>query len=126
MKALDHRCPCGNADTVAVIVLARRNSAWGFGAGFAIAIVWNGLSLFVTHLMQAGAVAFWSSLRTGHVEQLVPMMVALRERAQFDFMPLSELPDAIPQVARWWCDEWGLQIGRASCRERGGGAGCGE
>src|SRR5215831_6177448 len=54
---------------VAVIVLARRNSAWGFGAGFAIAIVWNGLSLFVTRLMQAGAVAFWSSLRAGHVEQ---------------------------------------------------------
>lgn len=23
-------------------------------------------------------------------------------------MPLSECPDAIPQVARWWCDEWGL------------------
>lgn len=23
-------------------------------------------------------------------------------------MPLSERPDAIPQVARWWCDEWGL------------------
>src|SRR5262244_4120324 len=32
----------------------------------------------------------------------------IRERAQFDFMPLSERPDAIPQVARWWCLEWGL------------------
>src|SRR5215475_14165232 len=28
---------------VAVIVLARRNSPWGFGAGFAISIVWTGL-----------------------------------------------------------------------------------
>ena len=35
-------------------------------------------------------------------------MGLIRERAQFDFMPLSACPDAIPQVARWWCDEWGL------------------
>jgi hypothetical protein len=62
---------------VAVILLARRNSPWGYGAGFAIAIIWNMMGLFVTHLIQSGAVAFWSSLRTGHMEQLVPMMVAL-------------------------------------------------
>jgi RimJ/RimL family protein N-acetyltransferase len=35
-------------------------------------------------------------------------MDLIGERAQFDFMPLSERPNAIPQVARWWCDEWGL------------------
>jgi Acetyltransferase (GNAT) family len=35
-------------------------------------------------------------------------MDLIRERAQLDFMPLTECPDAIPQVARWWCDEWGL------------------
>lgn len=23
-------------------------------------------------------------------------------------MPLAERPDAVPEVARWWCDEWGL------------------
>jgi hypothetical protein len=42
---------------IAVIVLARRNSPWGYGAGFAIAIVWNGMNLFVTHLIQVGAAA---------------------------------------------------------------------
>ena len=62
---------------VAVIILAHRNSPWGYGAGFAIAILWNGMGLFVTHLIQAGAVAFWSWLHTGHVHQLVPMMVTL-------------------------------------------------
>src|SRR5215510_6939306 len=41
-------------------------------------------------------------------------MGLIRERAQFDFMPLSERPDAIPQVARWWCDEWGLPQGHES------------
>jgi RimJ/RimL family protein N-acetyltransferase len=33
---------------------------------------------------------------------------SIREKAQLDFMPLSERPDAIPQVTHWWCDEWGL------------------
>lgn len=31
-----------------------------------------------------------------------------KESDQFDFVPLAERPDAVPQVARWWCDEWGL------------------
>jgi hypothetical protein len=62
---------------IAVIVLARRNSPWGYGAGFAIAMAWNAMNLFLTHLIQTGAVAFWSSLRAGHVELLVPMMVTL-------------------------------------------------
>lgn len=26
----------------------------------------------------------------------------------FDFVPLAERPDAVPQVARWWCEERGL------------------
>src|SRR4030095_1403968 len=88
---------------VAVIVLARRNSAWGFGAGFAIAIVWNGLSLFVTHLMQAGAVAFWSWLRTGHVE-LVPMMVALGRIGHFIliFAALLALLRHNAETGKWW------------------------
>jgi hypothetical protein len=62
---------------VAVIVLARRNSAWGFGAGVTIAIVWNSLNLFLTHFMQAGAIAFWSFVRTGQVRRLDTMMVTL-------------------------------------------------
>ena len=35
-------------------------------------------------------------------------MDLLKERDQLDFVPLAERPDAIPQVARWWSDEWGL------------------
>ncbi|HVH85192.1 MAG TPA: hypothetical protein VM912_00610 [Terriglobales bacterium] len=68
---------------VAVVRLARRNSAWGFGAGVAIAVAWNSLNLFVTHLMWAGAVAFWHFLRTGHVHRLDTMMVLLGGIAHF-------------------------------------------
>jgi len=49
---------------LAVVVLARRNSAWGFGAGVAVAVAWNSLNLFVTHVMQIGVVEFWSFLHT--------------------------------------------------------------
>lgn len=62
---------------IAVVVLARRNSPWGYGAGFSVAMAWNAMNLVLTHLIQVGAVAFWSLLRAGHVQQLVPMMVAL-------------------------------------------------
>jgi hypothetical protein len=60
---------------VAIVLLARRNSALGFGAGVAVAAAWNGLNLFVTHLMQAGAVEFWALLHTGHTRRVDTMMV---------------------------------------------------
>src|SRR5215467_3334001 len=52
---------------VAVVILAPRDSVWALGAGVTIAVVWNSLNLFVTHLAQAGAVAIWDFLRTGQV-----------------------------------------------------------
>ena len=36
------------------------------------------------------------------------MVDLLKARARFDFVPLAERPDAVPRVAGWWCDEWGL------------------
>ena len=60
---------------VAILVLTRRNSSWGFGAGTFIAAAWNGLSLFVTHLIQAGVGQFWTLLKTGHVSQPDALMV---------------------------------------------------
>jgi len=71
---------------VAVVVLARRNSAWGFGAGVTIAVTWNGLNLFVTHLMQAGLAEFWTFLQTGHVRRLDTMMVPLGGAGHFVLM----------------------------------------
>jgi hypothetical protein len=73
---------------VAVVILARRGSMWGVGAGVTIAVAWNSLNLFVTHNMQRGAVVFWSFLRTGEIGALlqapagtlpglVPVMVLL-------------------------------------------------
>ncbi|MGB9417699.1 MAG: hypothetical protein WCB58_15390 [Acidobacteriaceae bacterium] len=60
---------------VAVLVLTRRNSPWGFGAGITIATAWNSLNLFVNHLFQAGAGQFWLLLHAGHVTRPDTLMV---------------------------------------------------
>jgi hypothetical protein len=62
---------------VTVIVLTRRNSPWGFGAGVIVPTAWNCLSLFITHLIQAGAEQLWLLLRTGHVRRPDTLAVLL-------------------------------------------------
>jgi len=88
---------------IAVIVLTRRNSSWGYGAGFAIAIAWNGVEL-IAHVMQADAVAVWSSLRAGHVPPVVPMMVMLGGAAHCILIvaALFVLIRHNTEVRKWW------------------------
>jgi len=62
---------------VAVIVLEWRDNRWGLGAGLAIAIVWNGLQIFVTRNFQRGIALSWSFLHTGQLRQVDTMMVAV-------------------------------------------------
>jgi hypothetical protein len=89
---------------VAVLILARRNSAWGFGAGFTIGVVWNGFSLFVTHLMQAGALAFWSFVHTGQVQRLETMMVTLGGIGHFILIIacVAALLNQRTDIKKWW------------------------
>jgi hypothetical protein len=89
---------------VAVLIFARRNSAWGFGAGFTIGVVWNSFNLFVTHLMQAGAVAFWSFLHTGHVRRLETMMVTLGGIGHFVLIIacVAALLSQTTENKKWW------------------------
>lgn len=60
---------------ITIIILATRNSSWGFGAGVFISIIWNCLNLFITHLIQAGADQLISFIRTGHVTRPDTLMV---------------------------------------------------
>jgi hypothetical protein len=60
-----------------VAELARRNSAWGFGAGFSVAVVCNSLELFATHLFQAGAIEIWHFLHTGQSQQIDVMVMPI-------------------------------------------------
>jgi hypothetical protein len=68
---------------VAVFVLTRRNSPWGFGVGVTIPAAWNCLNLFVTHLFQAGAEQLWFLLHARHVSRPDTMMVMVGGVAHF-------------------------------------------
>lgn len=51
---------------VAVVAMAQRKSAWGFGGGLAVAVFWNALSAFVTGDARDGIQELESLVRTGH------------------------------------------------------------
>jgi hypothetical protein len=53
---------------VAVIVLTRRKSAWGFGAGVFVGTFWNSLG-FATPLFRDGIQEVWTVIRTGNVQR---------------------------------------------------------
>ncbi len=61
---------------IAVIVLTRRQSAWGFGAGFFIAAFWNYTNLFVTTFVRNGADQLMLLLHTGRLRR-PDLLVAL-------------------------------------------------
>jgi hypothetical protein len=52
---------------VAVVVLARRKSAWGYGAGFVISSFWNYINLFVTTFIRAGVLQLLEFFETGRI-----------------------------------------------------------
>ncbi len=88
---------------VAVVMLARRNNIYALGAGFTIAVAWNCLEIFVAHLMQAGAVMFWSFLHTGHVEHLETMMVPLGGIGHFILITAClALFNQTTDNKKWW------------------------
>jgi hypothetical protein len=62
---------------VAILMLTRRNSPWGFGIGTIVPAAWNCMNLYLTHLMQTGMELLWSLLRTGHASRPVPITVAV-------------------------------------------------
>jgi hypothetical protein len=89
---------------VAVVILARRNSIFALGAGFTIAVAWNCLEFFGPHLIQAGAVMFWSFLHTGQVQHLETMMVPIGGIGHFIliFACLAALFQQKTDSKKWW------------------------
>ena len=107
---------------VVVVILARRNNVFAFGAGFTIAVVWNCLEIFGAHLMQAGAVMFWSFLRTGHVEHLETMMVpSAGSGISFSSLLAWPLFNQRTDNRKWWRflrKLFGARVFRRDCRCR--------
>ena len=52
---------------VAVVILTRRNSPWGYGAGVVVSAFWNYINLFVTSFINNGLVQLIGLLQTGRI-----------------------------------------------------------
>ena len=89
---------------VAIVLLARRNHASAYGAGVAIATLWNSLQLFITHLAQAGAEELWMLVRTGHVRRLDTLMVFFGWIGHFVLLVacVAALRQLGPRKKEWW------------------------
>lgn len=64
---------------VAVVILARRRSAWGYGAGCLIAVFWNWTNLVHTTFITSGLRELSRALQTGQVrrpDQLIAVVAA--------------------------------------------------
>ena len=89
---------------VAIVILARRNNVFAFGAGFTIAVVWNCLEFFGPHLIQAGAVLLWTFLHTGQVRHVDTMMVPLAGIGHLIliFACLTAFFNQTTGTRKWW------------------------
>lgn len=62
------------------------------------------MGLFVTHLIQTGAITFWLLLRTGHAGDLVPMTVTLGGIGHFILICATILAVICfnAETRKWW------------------------
>jgi hypothetical protein len=68
---------------VAVIVLTRRNSAWGFGAGTIISAFWNYTNIFVTTFIKNGLEQIGTLLHTGQLHRPDLMIAVVAAAGHF-------------------------------------------
>jgi hypothetical protein len=64
---------------VAVVVLTRRNSPWGYGAGVVVSAFWNGVNLLITDFISNGFGELIGLLQTGRIarpDQFVAVIAA--------------------------------------------------
>jgi hypothetical protein len=73
-------------------------------SSFTIALAWNCLEFFGPHLMQAGAVMFWSFLHTGQVQYLETMMAPIGGIGHFILIIvcLTALFHQTTDTKKWW------------------------
>lgn len=88
---------------VAVIVLTRRDNAWGFGAGTIISALWNYTNIFFTTFIRAGLVQLWVLLHTGqlHRPDLMVAVVAAAGHFLLIFACLAGFLRLRPKAMQW-------------------------
>jgi hypothetical protein len=74
---------CQASIYVAVMVLAQRGSPLGFGAGFVLALSWNGANLFATGFIAAGLHALRTLVSTGRISRPVLLLLLVGAAGHF-------------------------------------------
>jgi hypothetical protein len=89
---------------VAVILLARKNQPSAFGAGTTIAVAWNSLQLFITHLAQVGARMLWILVSTGQLRRPDTLMVFVGTIGHFVLIVgcVGAFRELRPGKKEWW------------------------
>lgn len=86
---------------VSVIVLTRRQSDWGYGAGFFIAALWNYTNLFVNTFFQAGMRQLVILLQTGRLERPDLLISVVAVSGHF-LMIIACLAGFLRGRRNWW------------------------
>jgi len=88
---------------IAVIVLTRRGSAWGFGAGCIIAAFWNYINLFITTFIRAGLRELSSLFQTGQLHRPDLLIAVIAAGGHFLLMIacLAGFLRTQPGIRRW-------------------------
>ena len=88
---------------IAVIVLTRKGSAWGFGAGCVIAAFWNYINLFITTFIKGGLQELSRLLQTGqlHRPDLLIAVIAAGGHFLLIIACLAGFLRTQPRVRRW-------------------------
>jgi hypothetical protein len=95
---------------VAVLILTWRDSAWGFGAAIAPAILWNGQELFITRLPQRGLRQLWLLIHGGSLTRPDAIMVLTGTVGHF-LLIIACIAGVIRLRASW--RHWGQLLGGA-------------
>ena len=88
---------------VAVIVTTRRDSAWGFGAGCVISVVWNCVNLILTTFIWSGLRQVAMLVRTGHMDrpEMLVAVVACGGHVLLIVACLAGFLRTRPRAAQW-------------------------
>jgi hypothetical protein len=88
---------------IAIIVLTRRGSAWGYGAGCIIAGFWNYINLFITTFIKGGLQELSRLVQTGqlHRPDLLIAVVAAGGHFLLIIACLAGFLRTRPGVRRW-------------------------
>jgi hypothetical protein len=88
---------------IAIVVLTRRNSPWGYGPGVVVSAFWNGVNLFVTTFISNGFEEMMALLQTGRIARPDQFVAVIAATGHFVLIVacLTGFLDTRPRAREW-------------------------